>query len=89
MNMSPQLALRLIILGIIVIAVVIFFIDRHRTHRCPNCESGKIKEMDRTTEEIKLNKREMPGIGSKVNVSAMVSMRCYTCGHTWQKRELN
>ncbi len=87
--MSSQLLLRLLILGIVVIAAVIFLVDRHRTHRCPNCESGKIRETDRTTEEIKLNKREMPGIGSKVNVSAIVSMRCYTCGHSWQKRELS
>ena len=87
--MSPQLTLRLIIVGMVVVAAIIFFVDRHRTHRCPECESSKIREMDRTTEEIKLNKREMPGIGSKVNVSAMVSMRCYACGHSWQKRELS
>jgi predicted Zn-ribbon and HTH transcriptional regulator len=86
--MSPQLMIRLAILAMILIAIAVFFIDRHRTHRCPQCESGKIIEVDRLTEEIKLNKREIPGIGSRLNVSATVSMRCHTCGHTWQKREI-
>ncbi len=30
--MSSQLLLRLLILGIVVIAAVIFLVDRHRTH---------------------------------------------------------
>ncbi len=87
--MSSQLIFRLIILAMVVIAIVVFMIDRHRTYRCPACNSGKIREMDRTTENVKLNKREIPGIGSKVNVSAIVSMRCYVCGHAWEKRDLN
>ena len=86
--MSAQLILRLIILAVALIAITVFFLNRHHTHRCPQCESSKIKEMDRTTEKVKLNKREIPGIGSKVNVSAIVAMRCYACGHTWQKREV-
>jgi hypothetical protein len=81
--------LRLITLGVVVIAVAVLLISRYRTHRCPVCESSRIKEMDRTTEKIELNKREIPGIGSKVNVSAIVSMRCYSCGHAWQQRERN
>ncbi len=89
MNMSPQLTLRLIIYGVIVIAAIIFLVDRYRTYRCPECESSKIVETDRTTEEIKLNKREIPGIGSKVNVTAIVSMRCHACGHTWKKKDRN
>ncbi|VAW39798.1 hypothetical protein MNBD_CHLOROFLEXI01-339 [hydrothermal vent metagenome] len=86
--MSSQFILRLVILTVVVIAIIFFLIDYRRTHRCPQCKSGKIKEMDRLTEEIKLNKREIPGIGSKLNVSATVSMRCHACGHTWQKREI-
>lgn len=87
--MSPQLTLRLIIYGMIVVAAIIFLVDRYRTHRCPECESSKIMEVHRKTEEIKLNKREMPGFGSKVNVMATVSMRCHSCGHTWQKKDRN
>ncbi len=87
--MSLQLILRLIIVAVVLIAIAVYWIDHNRTHRCPQCQSAKIKETDRTTENIKLNKREIPGIGSKVNVSAIVSMRCHSCGHTWQKRELS
>jgi DNA-directed RNA polymerase subunit RPC12/RpoP len=86
--MSIQLILRLIIFATALIAITVFLLNRHRTHRCPQCQSSKIKEINRTTENIKLNKREIPGIGSKVNISAMIAFRCHACGHTWQKREV-
>lgn len=71
----------------VVIAVAIHLTSRRQVHRCPVCESRNIRELHRTTEKIELDKRELPGIGSKVHVSATVSMRCYTCGHGWEWKE--
>lgn len=79
--------MRLLLLAVVVIALVIFLMERRHARRCPVCKSSKIKETDRTTDKIELNKREIPGIGSKVNVSATVSMRCHTCGHAWEFKD--
>jgi len=79
----------LITLGAALIAVLIYMVANRDVRRCPVCESRNIREIERTTEEIVLNKREIPGIGSKVHVSAMVSRRCYSCGHLWQVKESN
>jgi len=79
----------LMTLGAVLIAVLIHMVASREVRRCPVCESRNIREIDRTTEEIVLNKREIPGIGSKVHVSATVSRRCYSCGHLWQVKEHN
>ena len=81
--------MRLLLLASVVIALVIFLIGRRHTPRCPVCDSSNIRETDRTTDKIELNKRELPGIGAKVDVSATFSMRCYSCGHTWQGVDRN
>jgi len=82
-------ALRLLILGGIVIALALVLIERHHVLRCPVCESSKIKEMERLTDKVDITKGGLLGIGSRVNVSAIVSMRCFACGHTWQRKDRN
>lgn len=85
--MSPQLILRLLILSVVVIAIAVYLANRRQTHRCPVCQSPKIKEIDRLTKKIELNKRGVPGIGTRVNVSSVITMHCHACGHKWQKKE--
>ena len=83
-----MLMLRLFILAMIVTFVVILMINRRYRSRCPECQSVKVKEIGRTTERIDLDQRGVPGVGSKVNVAALVSQRCHSCGHTWQHRDV-
>lgn len=85
--MSLQLILRLMILAVVVVALAVYLTNRRQTHRCPHCQSPRIKEIDRLTEKIELNKRGVPGIGTRVNVSSVITMHCHACGHQWQKKE--